>query len=288
MTRRDDPVLVTGASGTVGGEVARQLIAAEIPTRVLVRSAEKAAPFQGKAEIAIGDFADRASLARALEGARSALMASFDHPDQLALQGNLIAAAKHAGVGLVARVSGASADVDSQAALMRAHGAGDQQLAQSGLGYCLLRPHWFHQNFLGYCPGGVIRLPVGDGRVPFVDVRDIAAVAVKALTEPGHDGKAYGLLGPEALTHAEVAEILSEVTGRRFVFEDVSPAAYREMAIAEGMDATRADQLIEILERIRAGLSESESDDVERVLGRPPISFAQFARDYAAELVRQL
>jgi uncharacterized protein YbjT (DUF2867 family) len=288
MPTDNRPVLVTGANGTTGGAVVRALIAAGIPVRALVRSHDKSAGLPAGVEVAIGDFGDPASLAAACRGARSVFMASFDHPDQIALQRNLIEACRAAGVGMVVRLSAGSAADDAPSRALRAHAEADAQLAASGLGYCLLKPSWFHQNFLSYCPGGRLRLPVGDGRVPFIDVRDIAAIAVKALTEPGHAGKAYLLLGPELLSHGDVAAILSAATGRRFVFENIAPETWRQEAIAGGMSADSANQVLEILARIKAGKSAVSGGDVARVLGRKATSLAEFARDHAAALVKQL
>ncbi|MEX0808408.1 MAG: SDR family oxidoreductase [Dongiaceae bacterium] len=282
------PVLVTGANGTTGRAVVRAIGDAGIPLRAQVRSRDTAADLPASVEIAIGDFAEPISLAAACKGVRSVFMASFDHADQLALQNNLIEACRAAGVGMVVRLSASSAAHDAPSRLIRAHAAADEQLARSGLGYCLLKPSWFHQNFLIYCPGGKLRLPVGDGRVPFIDVRDIAAVAVRALTEPGHVGKSYLLNGPELLSHSDVARILSEATGRRFVFEDIAPESWQQEAIASGMTEDAAGQVLDILANIKEGKSAIEGGDVEHVLGRKPTGLAAFARDHAAALVKQL
>jgi uncharacterized protein YbjT (DUF2867 family) len=214
-------------------------------------------------------------------------MASFDHPDQIALQRNLIEACRDAGVGMVVRLSGSSASPDSPSRAMQLHHVGDTQLAASGIGYCILRPSWFHQNFFTYCPGGRLRLPAGDGRIPFLDVRDIAEVAVAALTRPGHDGRIYQLLGPELLNHREVADILSNATGRSFVYEDVAPETWRRESIAAGMSEDVAGQVLEIFANVKAGRSAISGGDLAPLLGRPGTTLAEFARDHAAELVKQ-
>ena len=189
---------------------------------------------------------------------------------------------------MVVRLSGSSASLDSPSRAMQLHAVGDAQLAASGLGYCVLKPSWFHQNFLTYCPGGRLRLPAGDGRVPFIDVRDIAEVAVKALTTSGHDGKSYLLLGPELLNHRDVAAILSNATGRTFVYEDVAPETWRQESIAAGMSPQTADQVLEIFARVKAGKSAISGGDLPNLLGRPGTTLALFARDHAAALVEQL
>ena len=282
-------ILVTGANGTTGSEITSQLVAGGRPVRALLRRRENGAKLpQAGLEIATGSFEDIPSLDAAMKGVEAVFLISFEHPEELALQANVIEAARRAGVRMVARLSASSADPESPDPLIRNHGKGDEQLARSGLGHVLIRPQWFDQNFLTYCPGGVIRLPAGEARLPFVDVRDIAAVAVKALTEPGHNGKAYILTGPEALSHAEVAAILSAATGKHFVYEDVAPETYRRQLIEEGASAYYADLILNLFARMRQRGTAEIHDDIRKVLGRPAISFRQFARDYADKLAEQI
>jgi uncharacterized protein YbjT (DUF2867 family) len=282
-------ILVTGANGTTGSEICRQLSQQGCPMRAMVRKIENAQMLpKNAADVVLGDFSDIESLDSAMKGVDAVFMASFEHPDQLALQSNVIAAARRAGVKMIARLSGASADPGSENPIVSNHGKGDRQLAQSGLGHVLLRPGWFNQNFLTECPGGFIRLPAGKARLPFVDVRDIAAVTVKALTEQGHDGQVYTLTGPEALNHAEVASILSEVTGKRFVYEDVPPEAYRQYLLNGGASVQYAELYTELFAFVRSrGVGEIHHD-IQNVLGRPAISFRKFADDFADELAKQV
>ncbi|MGH6938032.1 SDR family oxidoreductase [Hypericibacter sp.] len=282
-------ILVTGANGNTGSEVTRQLAAAGRPVRALLRRRDNAAKLpRAGVEIVLGSFADIPSLDAAMTGVDAVFLISFEHPEQLALQANVIEAAGRAGVRMIARLSAASADAESPDPLISTHGKGDLQLARSGLGHVLIRPQWFSQNFITYCPGGVLRLPAGEARLPFVDIRDIGAVTIKALTEPGHDSKAYVLTGPEALSHAEVAAILSEATGKRFSYEDIAPETYRRMLIAEGASEFRADLVVNLFKRMRRRGTAPIHEDIAWVLGRPAIGFRQFARDYAGEIAKQV
>ena len=282
-------ILVTGANGTTGSEVVRQLTAEGRPVRAIVRKLENAEVLpKERVEVVVGSFSDIELLDSAMDGVDAVFLTSFEHPDQLTLQANVIEAAKRAGVKMVARLSGSGADANSDSPIFNTHRKGDHQLAQSGLGYVLIRPQWFNQNFLTYCPGGVIRLPAGDAPLAFVDVRDIAAVTIKALIEPGHDGRAYVVTGPEAPNHTEVAAILSEATGKHFMYEDVSPETYRQSLLDEGASEYCVDRIIKLFASVRSRGEGEVHDDIERVLGRPAISFRQFAHDNADELAKQV
>ena len=278
-------ILVTGATGQVGGEVLKQALTAGVPVRALARDAVKAESLPDFAEIVIGDFADPASLDAAVEGVDAVFMASFDGEQQAALQGNLIAACKSAGVRHVVRLSALTADANTDQMLPRWHGIADLQLAESGLGYTLLRPGWFMQILLYYAPGGTIALPAGDSRATPIDVRDIAAVALAALTEPGHDGQTYLLSGPETLTWDEIAEQLTAGTGHPFTYDAISDEAYRASTASRGYADWAVDMVAELFVRTRAGDYSVRTDTVERVTGKPPPSIADFVHDHAAELV---
>lgn len=278
-------ILVTGATGTVGGEVLKQAIMAGAPVRALARDAAKAKILKNSVEVVIGDFADPVSLDAAVEGVDAVFMASFDGEQQAALQGNLIAACKTAGVRHVVRLSALTADANSDQLLPRWHGVADCQLIESGLGYTLLKPGWFMQNLLAYALGGTIALPAGDSESSHIDVRDIAAVAVAALTEPGHEGEAYVLSGPENLTYDEVAEQLTTGSGQPFAYNAISDEAYRAYSLSLGNPEWVADMEGELFRRTREGDYSTLTDTVERITGRPARSVADFARDYAAALV---
>ena len=276
-------ILVTGATGNVGGAVLRRLAAEGRALRALIRSPDQARRLPAGVETVTGGFEDAGALARAMADVDAVYLTAFGHPDLLALQDNVIAAARAAGVRVIARISGMGADENAAPGYSRDHGIADRRLAAAGLGYVLLRPNWFDQNFHWMAAGGAIRLPVGDGRVSFVDVRDIAAVAVAALDDPGLWNQAFTLTGPEALSHAEVADIISDATGRRVVFEDLSEETW---AAESGMDAGAAADMNGLFRGIRAGRMAPVTDDVERVTGCPAIAFADFAREYAEELAR--
>ena len=280
-------ILVTGASGTFGGEVARLLHTEGIPFRALVRDPKKFSVHDDKVQVVVGDFARPETLDAALEGIERVFLASFDSPNEKELQGNVLTVAKRHGVRHVARISTAGVHEFRHLSIINWHYECEQQLEDSGLAFTHLRPGWVMQNFLpsswaGPDSDGKIRLPAGDGRVSFVDARDIAAVAVKALTESGHEGKAHEMTGGEALSHSDVADQLSMATGRSIVYQDVTPESYSEEKIAQGWPQESVNAILALFAEIRAGNESAVFNTIEAVLGREPTSLQKFAVDYAS------
>jgi uncharacterized protein YbjT (DUF2867 family) len=128
---------------------------------------------------------------------------------------------------------------------------------------------------------GAVFMPLGEGRVAVVDPRDIAAVAVKALTEPGHEGKAYDVTGPEALSMAEQVKIVGDAIGKPIRYVDIPEAAARGAMLRLGMPVPVADGLLELYARIKLGQAGAVSDTVERVTGRPARRFDAWVREHA-------
>jgi uncharacterized protein YbjT (DUF2867 family) len=167
---------------------------------------------------------------------------------------------------------------------MRQHGETDQALADSGLDFTILRPNSFYQNMLWSAGSiksqGTFYLPMRDARQSLVDVRDIAAVAVKVLTVAGHDGQTYEITGPESLSYSEVAAKLSAVLGKPVTYIDVPPEAAFESMRKSGMPEWNARAVTDLYATFVAGVAARTTDTVERITGSKPISFDQFARDH--------
>ncbi|MDX5438258.1 MAG: hypothetical protein LPK03_13730 [Pontibacter sp.] len=123
-------------------------------------------------------------------------------------------------------------------------------------------------------------MPVGDGKVSYIDTRDIAAVAVEVLLSDEHKGKVYELTGPEALSHHEMAALLGETTGKQVDFVDVPEEAAREAMMSYHTPSSIADALLELYAAYKSGKSAMVTEAVQQVTGRPPHSFRQFAKDY--------
>ena len=277
-------ILVLGATGTTGSEVARQLIAAGHRPRLLARTPGKAAALADHAEIAVGDLADPASLAAAMDGIEQVYLVSTG-PDLAALEANAIDAARRAGVRHVVQLSVLGADRPAFA-LARWHAAAERHLVDSGLSWTMLRPTNFATNALGWADTvrteGAVYQPTGTGKWAAIDPADIGAVAVHALTTPGHEGKTYPITGPESLDAAGYAATLAAVLGRPVRFVDVPPAAAREGMRQAGVPAPFADAVLELDAATAAGGTDGVTSTVPDLLGRPATSFETWARRNAA------
>ena len=279
-------ILVTGATGHIGSELVRLLAEQGAPARALIHTPDKAAPIQRLGlEVAVGDFEQPDTLDAAMAGCDHLFLLSPPSPRQAEQEQHVIDAAKRAGVEHVVKQSVPLADdPDVGFVFCRWHGQVEQHLEGSGLSYTLLRPSNFMQNFLmsaqPVAEQGVLYGMLGEGRVGFIDTRDIAAVAAQLLTNPGHQGASYTLTGPEALSAAEVAERLSAAIGRQVRAVDVGPDAFRQGLAAAGLPGWLVDGVVEGNELLAAGQGAEVTDEVARVLGRPPRTFAQFAADH--------
>jgi len=283
----EEPViLVTGATGNTGSELGRLPAGAGPPARALVRSPEKAASIERLGlEAALGDFEQPDTLDAAMAGCDHLFLLSPPNPHQPEQERNAIDAAKRAGVGHVVALSVLGSSPDASVAFGRWHGEIDRHLAESGLPHTLLLPSGFMQSFLAsaqtVAEQGALYGMTGDTRTSYIDTRDVAAVAARVLTSPGHEGKAYALTGPEALSGDEVAERLSAATGRQVRYVDVPPDTFRALAGA-GLPGWLVDRLIELNTMMAAGHAAGVTDEVATLLGRQPRTFEQFAAEHRA------
>lgn len=287
MTQTTSPtLLITGATGNTGTELARQLSAKGIPFRALVRSIDKAGDLAALpgAELVTGDLANLDSLAAALKGIDRAFLLTNSSEQAEALQISFVHAAKQAGVKHIVKLSQLAADADSPVRFLRYHAAVEQHIRRSGIAYTFLRPNLFMQGFLGFSSTiagkGMFFASIGDARISLVDVRDIAAVAAAALTQDGHEGKIYNITGPDALTHHEIAARFSAVLNRDIRFINVTPEEMRQAVIGVGFPLWQADGLIEDYAHYARGEAAAVSSDVQLVTGKAPRSFESFVSDY--------
>jgi uncharacterized protein YbjT (DUF2867 family) len=280
-------ILVTGATGLVGGAVVRHLAERGVPVRALVRSQEKAAALAGLAvETVVGDFGRPETLGPALEGVTRALLISHHDPRQVELQRNFVEAARRAGPVHVVKLSGLGTAPESPLRSGRWHAETEAGIRAAGLPWTFLHPPYFMQNLLRAAPAiasdGVLTAAMRDGRIAMVDARDVAAVAVAALTTAGHAGQTHVITGPEALSHAEVAAILSAAVGRRIVSRDIPLDVLRGDLLGAGVPPWLVEVRMEFTAVLRDGFAATVTDTVARTTGRPPRTFAAFAAEHAA------
>jgi uncharacterized protein YbjT (DUF2867 family) len=278
-------IVVTGATGTVGSEVVRQLIAAGQRPRALVRDPGAARERLGdQVDLVEGDLDRPETLERAMDGAERVFLLTVPGERQLQRERAVIEAARRAGVGQMVRLSRAGADERSPLRIARLHGQAERQLWRSGLAATIVRPSMFMQNLSFMVRDGVISSAIGDGQVAMIDVRDVAAVAVAALTGAGHAGRTYVATGPQAVGLDDVAGLLSRQFGREIAYVRLSPDDVRTAFLGIGVDPWLADDAATLDSLLAAGHDEPVTDDVLEVTGRPPRTLAGFVEDLAVAL----
>jgi NAD(P)H dehydrogenase (quinone) len=273
----DAALAITGATGRLGGRVARKLGERGIRQRLVVRDADRAPAIDG-AEVAQASYGDADAVRRALEGVETVFMVSgAEQPDRVAQHRTFIDAAAAAGVTRLVYTSFFGAAPDATFTLARDHWATEEHIRASGLTYTFLRDN-LYMDFVPKMVGddGVIRGPASNGRAAVVAQDDIADVAVAVLLAPdAHKGATYDLTGPEALSMAEIAAALSEATGRQVRFQDESiDEAYASRA-SYGAPKWQVDAWVSTYLAIASGELLPVSDAVERVAGHPATSLAQ-------------
>ncbi|MEM9572788.1 MAG: SDR family oxidoreductase [Pseudomonadota bacterium] len=276
-------ILITGATGNVGSEIASQLIARGIQFRIYVRDADKAAEMIGAEgyETALGSFSDEAAFAAALVGINAVYMVTNQSDAFKTDLERMARQIRQAGIDRFVMLS-AEGDPDSDIFFVRRTGELESIVRDADLNWTFLRPDWFMQNFAGYVAMGMVAFPDGPGKTSFVDVRDVAEVAIKALTEPGHTGRTYRLTGPSAMTFAQAAARISTVLGRDVPFVAITPEQMRDGLIAQGAEPWYAEMNAEMTFAIRMGMSFSPSNDILFLLEREPRSIETYTSDHKA------
>jgi uncharacterized protein YbjT (DUF2867 family) len=278
-------ILVIGGTGKVGSELLKQLAQKGIKAKVLVRSAQKAETVKSLGHEPIeGDFTKVSTLDNAFKGVEKLfLLTTSSSPDRWAADEiAVIKAAKKAGVKKVVLLSAVGSTLDAPITIAREHAKTEEYLKKSGLAYTILQPGGFMQNFLNMTATikqGAIYGNYKEGKMAFVDARDIAAVAVAALTEAGHDGQTYIITGGESLSYGEVAAKLSHATGKTVKYVDVPTEAAVKGMMGAGMPEWLSKDLAKLGEAIAAGYTGHTTDVVEKVTHKKPISLDQFFKD---------
>jgi len=285
-----ETILITGATGTVGSEVVKQLSAKG--ENIIVKAAARSATdntFENlnRVQVVQLDYDKPDSLAVALKGVDKLFLLTPFQSNMVDLTSNLVSEAKKAKVKYIAKQSVMGADAEPGITPGRLHRQAEKIIEESGIPFTFLRPNFFMQNFVNYYSNlirsqGAFYIPAGDAKVSFVDVRDIAAVAVKSLINDNQQkGRAYNITGCEALSYGQAAEILSKAVGKKINYVNVTDQDARNGMKDMSMDEWTIKSMIELFEITRAGYVSEISPIVEQVTGNKPITFSQFANDYA-------
>lgn len=267
-------ILVLGATGHVGRPLVRELLAKGERVKAASRSGDPVDGAEGVAfTIQTPDF-DRLFA----DVDRLFLLLPGGHVDSNGLLLPIVAAAAARGIKIVLQ-SAIGVNADDSIPYRQVELA----VERSGVPFVILRPNWFADNFHSFWKVGLdhgrIALPAGDGKSSFIDARDIAASAAAALTSSAFDGRAFDLTGPEALSYAEAATILSEVLGRPIAYESTSDEAFVAMLTGAGVGADYAHFIAAIFHPVREGWTATVTDGVRTLTGREPFSLRRYAVD---------
>ncbi|GAA2575764.1 NAD(P)H-binding protein [Actinomadura fulvescens] len=261
--------LVLGGTGKTGRRVAERLVARGVQVRIGSRSASPAFSWQ-----------DREGWAAVLDGVTSVYVS---YAPDLAVPG--------APDDIKAFTEAAAAAGVRRLVLLSGRGEEEAQVCEglvreSGLEWTIVRASWFFQNFsesfmIEPLLAGEVVLPAGDVREPFVDVDDIADVAVAALTEDGHVGELYEVTGPRLLTFAQAVQEIAEATGREIPYIQISAEDYAAGAKEQGVPQDVVDFLMYLFTTVLDGRNAYQTDGIKRALGREPRDFSDFVREAA-------
>jgi uncharacterized protein YbjT (DUF2867 family) len=278
-------ILVIGATGTVGSEVVRQLVASGEQPRVFVRDPATASELLGPGvDSVVGDLDKAETLPVALNGVERVFLLTRQTSRQPDQERAVVDTAAAAGVRHLVKLSVFRADERSELQIARQHAAMERYALQSGILCTVVRPLFFMQNLAGQALNGAIHSAAGDGRVAMIDARDVASVVAHALTSSGHEAEIHTLTGPQALTFDEVAETLSTCLGTQIPHIRVSPNGVRDAMVRAGVEAWFAEDMARLHTMLATGYEDVVSDEVEAVTGTAPRTLAEFGSDLAEGL----
>jgi len=279
-------ILLTGVTGKIGGETARQLLAKGAPLRALVRDEAKASALKAAGvELVVGDIADAATVRAALKGADQAFLLLPNGEHQEAHEKQFTDLAKAAGLKHLVKMSSMEAVASAQTPIPRAHWAVEEYIRASGLPWTMVKPNFFMQNLLASArtikEQNRFSLPMGSGTTGMADARDIGAVCAEVLTGQGHAGQSYEITGPEVLTFYDAADQFSAVLGRQIEYVPMPMDQFRER-MQNILEPWHLNAVCELFREIAETGLDHTTDTFRRLMGREPRSVTQFIQDHVA------
>jgi len=280
-------ILITGASGSVGKTVLREAARKQSGIRAMYRSKDEAAKAPPGIQAVIADFADKQSLRSALDGVTSAFVVCSPIPQLVELESNMIDACKESGVKHVVLNSALGAG-DYTKSFPSWHRKVEDKLKSTGLSYTILRPNGFLQNIVAFNASsiraqGAFYVAMGDAKVSYIDVGDIAVIATKALAGGAHAGKTYELNGPEAVSNQELAVRISKAAGRTVSYVDIPESAQRDAMLGLGMPEWQVTALLELQQYYKQGGGAKTDSLLKTLLEREPVTLDQYLAANARE-----
>ena len=271
----------------VGREVVREVQKTKTEFCAMYRSKEEAAKAPAGVKTVIADFRDKASMLAALRGVERVFLVCSPIRELVELEGNAIDACKEAGVKLIVLNSALGAG-DYDKSFPSWHRKVEDKLKASGIAHVILRPNGFMQNTITYlAPSiraqGAFFDAMGDAKTSYVDVRDVAAVAAKALTEQAHSGKTYELNGPEAIAQADLAKRIAAKAGREVKHVNIPREAHQKAMFDLGMPEWQVNALLELQDYYVSGRAASVDGLIPKLVGRPARTMDAFLTEFAKE-----
>lgn len=278
MTQSKSPqFLVIGASGTVGSAVVKLLKNQGCNVRSTTSNYTVANSTNYYVNLANGDGIDQA-----FENIdRVFLLSPSGFANHYKILAPLISAAKKNNVEKVVLMTsiGVLADLNSP------YRKAEIELENSGLNYNIIQPNWFMQNFNTFWLDGInqynkIMLPTGSAKTSFIDINDVAEVAVKLLTADNFNNQTFSLTGAEAFDHQQIANFLTKVSNKNISYQDISEQNFKQNLLSAGLPTDYADFISLIISDVKAGKAASITNHVKNILGREPIAFNHYAQQY--------
>ena len=279
-------IFLTGATGKIGGDTAKQLVAKGANLRALVRDEAKAADLKAAGvELVVGDIADANTVKRGMDGADKAFLLLPNGEQQEANEKQFTDLAVASGVRQLVKMSSMEAVADAETPIPRAHWASEEYIRASGLDWTMVKPNFFMQNLLASAP--TIKgqrkffLPMGNGTTGMADARDIGAVCAEVLTGDGHAGQSYEITGPEVLSFYDVADRFSEVLGEKVEYVPLPMEQFRDKMTGI-LVPWHLNAVCELFREIAEIGLDHTTDTFKQLIGRDPISLKQFIEDHVA------